>query len=81
MNQATLKPLGFILKAIELTEDCSFRYKLSKNQRLLVEICLMKLCSISQIESKKKIVILPSNSVNKKKSIKIEESESNKLGK
>ena len=79
VNQATLKPLGFILKAIELTEDCSFRYKLSKNQRLLVEICLMKLCSISQIESKKKIVILPSNSVNKKKSIKIEESESNKL--
>ena len=54
VNQATLKPLGFILKAIELTEDCSFRYKLSKNQRLLVEICLMKLCSISQIESKKK---------------------------
>ena len=61
VKQASSKPLDFILKAIDLTEECSFRYKISKNQRLLVEICLMKLCSISQIEPKKKIEILHSD--------------------
>ena len=69
VKQASSKPLDFILKAIDLTEECSFRYKISKNQRLLVEICLMKLCSISQIEPKKKIVIPHSDLINKKKSI------------
>lgn len=72
IEQSNSKPIDFILKAIDLTEDCSYRYKTSKNQRLLVEICLMKLCSISQIDLKKKIVILPSSSIRNKDSIKIE---------
>ena len=72
IEQSNSKPIDFILQAIDLTEDCSYRYKTSKNQRLLVEICLMKLCSISQIELKKKIVILPSSSIKNKDSIKIE---------
>ena len=73
IEQSKIKDLDFILKAIDLSEDCSFRYKTSKNQRLLVEICLMKLCSISQIELKKKITIIPSNSIkNNKDSIKEE---------
>ena len=59
IEQSNSKPIDFILQAIDLTEDCSYRYKTSKNQRLLVEICLMKLCSISQIDLKKKRVILP----------------------
>ena len=63
IEQSKVKNLDFILKAIDLCEDCSFRYKTSKNQRLLVEICLMKLCSISQIELKKKIKIIPSDSI------------------
>ncbi|MBL6649042.1 MAG: DNA polymerase III subunit gamma/tau [Flavobacteriaceae bacterium] len=49
---------NFLLSAITLSEDCSFRYKNSINQRLLTEICLMKLCSINNIELKKKIKIL-----------------------
>ena len=72
IEQSNSKPIDFILKAIDLTEDCSYRYKTSKNQRLLVEICLMKLCSISQIDLKKKIVILPSSSIRNKDSIKSE---------
>ena len=72
IEQSNSKPIDFILKAIDLTEDCSYRYKTSKNQRLLVEICLMKLCSISQIDLKKKIVILPNSSIRNKDSIKIE---------
>ncbi len=49
---------NFLLSAITISEDCSFRYKNSINQRLLTEICLMKLCSINNIELKKKIKIL-----------------------
>ena len=69
IEQSKIKDLDFILKAIDLSEDCSFRYKTSKNQRLLVEICLMKLCSISQIELKKKITIIPSNSIKNNKDL------------
>ena len=80
IEQANKKSLNFILTAIELTEDCSYRYRTSKNQRLLVEICLMKLCSISQIEQKKKIAILPVESIKKRDSLKIiEEKTANKL--
>ena len=69
IEQSKIKDLDFILKAIDLSEDCSFRYKTSKNQRLLVEICLMKLCSISQIKLKKKITIIPSNSIKNNKDL------------
>ncbi len=69
IEQSKIKDLDFILKAIDLCEDCSYRYKTSKNQRLLVEICLMKLCSISQIELKKKITIIPSDSIKKNKEL------------
>ena len=69
VEQSKRKPVDFILQAIDLTQECSYRYKSSKNQRLLVEICLMKLCSISQIELKKKIIILPSSIIEKQESI------------
>ena len=69
VEQSKIKPVDFILQAIDLTQECSYRYKSSKNQRLLVEICLMKLCSISQIELKKKIIILPSSIIEKQESI------------
>lgn len=64
-EQSKKQDLSFILQAIEIAEDCSYRYKNSKNERLLVEICLMKLCSISSIELKKKIKILPNNEIPK----------------
>ena len=78
IEQSSTKPIDFILRAIELTEDCSYRYKSSKNQRLLVEICLMKLCSISLIELKKKIVIIPSNSIKNIESTTVELNETKK---
>ena len=37
----------FLLKAIEMANDCDLKYKGSKNQRLLVELTLMKLASIT----------------------------------
>ncbi len=38
---------SFLLKGIELANDCDLKYKSSKNQRLLVELCLMQLASIT----------------------------------
>ena len=58
VDQSKNLDIDFILKSINLSEECSFKYKNSKNQRLLTEICLMKLCSINNIELKKKVKIL-----------------------
>ncbi|MFV0566784.1 MAG: DNA polymerase III subunit gamma/tau [Flavobacteriaceae bacterium] len=38
---------AFLLQAINLANDCDLRYKNSKNQRLLIELCLMQLASIT----------------------------------
>ena len=43
----------FLLDALQLLSDVDFRYKSSKNQRLLVEICLMQLSSIHSMDEKK----------------------------
>tara|TARA_B100000780_G_scaffold69480_1_gene46110 strand:+ start:149 stop:1792 length:1644 start_codon:yes stop_codon:yes gene_type:complete len=76
INQSKIKDSNFILNAINLIEDCSYRYKNSKNQRLLTEICLMKLCSIQKVELKKKIKILSKEEIynkhtKEKESIKV----------
>jgi len=63
VDQSKLIDLDFILNSINLIEECSFKYKNSKNQRLLTEICLMKLCSIRNIELKKKIKILSKSEI------------------
>ncbi len=39
--------LSFLLKAIDLANECDLKYKSSKNQRLLVELTLMQLASIT----------------------------------
>jgi DNA polymerase-3 subunit gamma/tau len=44
----------FLIQAIELANDCDLKYKTSKNQRLLVELCLMQLASITFDGEKKK---------------------------
>lgn len=38
---------SFLLKALDIANDCDLKYKTSKNQRLLVELTLMKLASIN----------------------------------
>ena len=37
---------SFLLQALDIANDCDLKYKASKNQRLLVELTLMKLSSI-----------------------------------
>jgi DNA polymerase-3 subunit gamma/tau len=53
----------FLIKGIELANDCDLKYKSSKNQRLLVELCLMQLASITFDGEKKnsKYYIIPAS--------------------
>lgn len=46
---------GFLLQALDLANDCDLKYKTSKNQRLLVELTLMKLASIGFGAEKKNL--------------------------
>jgi len=48
----------FLLKGIEIANDCDLKYKVSQNQRLLVELCLMQLASITYDGEKKKLTDL-----------------------
>ena len=55
---------SFLRQAIELANNCDLTYKNSKNQRLLVELCLMQLASLTADSQKKKsepYIIPPSN--------------------
>ncbi|WP_422084173.1 DNA polymerase III subunit gamma/tau [Ulvibacterium sp.] len=44
-SQKTSGP--FLLKALDIANECDLNYKASKNQRLLVELALMKMASIN----------------------------------
>lgn len=46
-QQAQKAPKEFLLKALDMANTCDLQYKASKNQRLLVELTLMKLASIT----------------------------------
>ena len=50
----------FLLKGIDIANDCDLKYKVSQNQRLLVELSLMQLSSINfDGEKKKSDFIIP----------------------
>ena len=49
---------AFLLKAIDIANECDLKYKTSRNHRLLVELTLMKLASIN-FETEKKTTITP----------------------
>jgi DNA polymerase-3 subunit gamma/tau len=53
LKQAQKASQSFLLKGIELANDCDLKYKTSRNQRLLVELCLMQLASITYDGEKK----------------------------
>ncbi len=48
----------FLLKGIDVANECDLKYKVSQNQRLLVELCLMQLASITFDGEKKKLTDL-----------------------
>ncbi len=55
--QATKFSQEQLIQAIGLANDCDLKYKVSQNQRLLVELCLMQLASITYNPEKKNPII------------------------
>lgn len=61
-NQSDKVDKAFLIKALDLANDCDLSYKTSKNQRLLVELTLMKLASITFDGEKKNLdFIIPAS--------------------
>lgn len=63
LEQSKKASHDFLLKGLNLANDCDLKYKTSKNQRLLVELCLMQLASINFDGEKKnsKHYIIPAS--------------------
>ncbi len=55
LEQAQKASMQFLLPSIDKANDCDLKYKSSKNQRLLVELCLMQIASITFDGEKKKV--------------------------
>ena len=55
-----------ILQALSCLNECTLNYKNSVNQRFLVELSIMQLCSLSDLDLKKKLLI-PNPNLNHKK--------------
>ncbi len=53
-QQSKLVSRDFLIDAIDLANDCDLNYKSSKNKRLFVELCLMKLATLALSGEKKK---------------------------
>ncbi|WP_046745815.1 DNA polymerase III subunit gamma/tau [Kordia zhangzhouensis] len=53
LEQSQKTSHSFLMKGIELANDSDLKYKTSRNQRLLVELCLMQLASINYDGEKK----------------------------
>ncbi|MFC5409647.1 DNA polymerase III subunit gamma/tau [Larkinella bovis] len=49
LQQAAAAPLSFLLSALSVGAQCDLNYKAAKNQRLHVEICLMKLAHLPHV--------------------------------
>lgn len=54
LSQSKKASRAFLLQGIETANNCDLNYRSSRNQRLLVELCLMKLASINHDGEKKK---------------------------
>ncbi len=52
LEQSQKAEESFLLRALDLANDCELKYKTSRNHRLLVELTLMKLASLQESEKK-----------------------------
>ncbi len=62
LSQSENSEQSFLLKALDICSKCDVQYKISENQQFLVELSLMKLCSIGVDVPKKKesdSIVLP----------------------
>jgi len=47
--QSQIAPLSFLISSLNISNQCDLNYKTSKNQRLQVELALIKLCHIPSV--------------------------------
>ncbi|MDR1154861.1 MAG: DNA polymerase III subunit gamma/tau [Bacteroidales bacterium] len=57
-EQAALCSIGFLFEALDICSSCDINYKISKNQRLHVELALLRLCEIG-VEKKNAEQVAP----------------------
>lgn len=71
----------YLLKALELCNKVDLSYRISKNQRLLVEITLMQICSVKEDNTKveKKTFVVKQKQSNETKTGAKKESEKDKV--
>lgn len=55
LEQSKKAPHSFLVESIDLANNCDFKYKNSRNQRLAVELCLLQLASLTFVDEKKKL--------------------------
>ncbi|MBP0902309.1 DNA polymerase III subunit gamma/tau [Mariniflexile gromovii] len=81
LEQSQKASQQFLLQGINLANDCDLKYKSSKNQRLLIELCLMQLASITFDGEKKnsRHYIIPPSFFKKKGITPVRVSVSNKV--
>tara|TARA_B100000795_G_scaffold194471_1_gene148690 strand:+ start:110 stop:1957 length:1848 start_codon:yes stop_codon:yes gene_type:complete len=53
LEQSQLTTLPFLISGIDIANSCDLKFKTSRNQRLLVELCLMQLTSLTAQGEKK----------------------------
>ena len=56
IEQSERATLPFLMEAVTIANECDLKYRTSKNQRLLVEIALMQLASLTYEGDKKKMM-------------------------
>lgn len=56
-NQSQQLPITLLIAGINIANDCDLKFKTSQNQRLMVELCLMQMASLTQIDEKKNLVV------------------------
>ncbi|MFV0248494.1 MAG: DNA polymerase III subunit gamma/tau [Tenacibaculum sp.] len=81
LKQAVQASVPFLLQAIDKANSCDLNYKTSKNQRLLVELTLMQIASITFDKQKKKSddYIIPSHLIKNSLSSKSKNSSSEQI--
>ena len=69
-KQSQEAPQEFLMQAIDLANECDLKYKTSRNPRLLVELCLMQLASITfdgEKKNSKRFIIPAENFISTEK--------------
>jgi DNA polymerase-3 subunit gamma/tau len=49
LQQSQVSSVSFLLSALNIANQCDLSYKLSKNQRLQVELALLKMCNLPSV--------------------------------